>query len=65
MVFWVMAPCSLVGDCQCFRGICCFLVKIGENYFFSKMVATVYHITQRKHPKNVRTVEVGWVARRR
>jgi hypothetical protein len=23
MVFWLMTPCSLVGDYQCFRGVCC------------------------------------------
>jgi hypothetical protein len=56
-VFWVVAPCSLVEVCQCFRVSCCLhhqddelLITLMEAARSSEMLANFYQTTRRYNP---------------
>jgi hypothetical protein len=52
-VFWVVAPCSLVEDNQCFRGACCFIIRVVmmEAANTSETSVNFYQATRRNIPE--------------
>jgi hypothetical protein len=51
-VFWVVAPCSVVGVYQRFRGPCCLIALMMEAARTSETLVNFYQTTRRYNPED-------------